>query len=157
MEATKAVSILICITLTVAVFPVRLFAGDADPMAQPGVVVLDSLSDQYDAVTFDHEMHVMAAEECAQCHHQHGSRVTRACGDCHTLNSEVFKRTVVHTFMPCKDCHGQYNPDTPQMPGLKGAYHRTCFECHRGMGQLGLDPTGCTEMCHAKRDRIAAK
>jgi hypothetical protein len=157
MEGTRTISILIFATLLTAAFASRLYAGDANPVPQPGTVTLDSLSDQYEPVTFDHEMHVMAAEECAQCHHQHGSRVTRSCGDCHTLNSEAFRRTAVHTFMPCKDCHGAYNPETPQMPGLKGAYHRTCFACHRGMGQVGLDPAGCTEMCHATRDRTASK
>jgi hypothetical protein len=35
-------------------------------------------------------------------------------------------------------------------PGLKIALHRTCFQCHKGMGDIGTDPKGCTQICHAK-------
>jgi hypothetical protein len=31
--------------------------------------------------------------------------------------------------MSCKNCHGVFNPNMPGMPGLKVAYHRTCFQC----------------------------
>ncbi len=43
------------------------------------------------------------------------------------------------------------------MPGLKTAYHKQCFSCHRGMGNIGTDPKGCAEICHAKRAEKVSK
>jgi predicted CXXCH cytochrome family protein len=55
--------------------------------------------------------------------------------------------------MACKSCHSSYDPANPNMPGLKTAYHSQCFQCHRGMGNVGIDPKGCTVMCHAKKEQ----
>jgi hypothetical protein len=52
--------------------------------------------------------------------------------------------------MACKSCHTTADRDNARMPGLKTAYHKQCFTCHRGMGAIGTDPKGCAELCHAK-------
>ena len=117
--------------------------------AAPGTIKLDSLMDKYQAVQFDHSKHTSLAGDCGACHHEHsGSRST--CKDCHSVSKAVFQNSVSKSFTACKNCHDAVSPDNPGMPGLKAAYHRVCFECHRGLGNVGTDPAGCTEMCHSK-------
>jgi hypothetical protein len=118
---------------------------------RPGVRVLDSLKDAYSPVRFDHAKHVAIAGSCAACHHEHGMGEGLPCKQCHSLTPQTFKNSAVHSFMPCKNCHGAFDRDNPAMPGLKTAYHRQCFTCHRGMANIGTDPKGCTELCHTKR------
>jgi len=130
-----------------------LFAAaylSAGEMRQPGVRVLGSLSDKYTTVTFDHSKHVTIAGNCAACHH-HGNGATSTCKECHALSSAAFKSSLIASFMPCTNCHGAYDRENASMPGLKVAYHKKCFECHRGMGDIGLNPKGCTELCHAQK------
>ena len=134
-------------------FAAYLSAGDtpASSAAElPGVRTLGSLSEKYAPVTFDHSKHVTIAGTCETCHH-HANGNASLCKDCHGLSSADFKNSVVHSFMPCSNCHTALDRDNPAMPGLKVAYHEKCFGCHRGMGNLGLDPKGCTEVCHAKK------
>lgn len=116
----------------------------------PGTRVLDSLKDAYAPVTFDHPKHVSLAGNCSACHHEHGLADGLPCRQCHALNPQIFKNSVSSTFMACKNCHGAFDRDQAGMPGLKTAYHKQCFTCHRGMGNIGTDPKGCAEICHAK-------
>jgi hypothetical protein len=99
------------------------------------------------------EKHISIAGDCGVCHHQHGKNAALPCGECHSVKASTFKATATGGFIACKNCHGAYDPATPQMPGLKVAYHRQCFECHRGMGEVGVNPKGCALMCHDKRDQ----
>jgi hypothetical protein len=133
-----------------------LWAGEgashaASPDARlPSVRVLGTLSDRYEPVTFDHAKHVSMADKCDACHH-HGNGAASTCSQCHNLSPSAFKNSVVNSFLPCSSCHADPDPGNPVMPGLKVAYHKKCFECHRGMNNVGLDPKGCTELCHAKK------
>jgi hypothetical protein len=117
----------------------------------PGMRVLDSLQNTYTPVKFDHPKHVSLAGNCSTCHHEHGIADGLPCKQCHALTPQNFKNSVTHSFMACKDCHGAFDRDNASMPGLKTAYHKQCFKCHRGMGDIGTDPKGCTEICHARR------
>lgn len=123
------------------------------PVKPPEVVTLDSLVDSYESVTFNHSLHAMMAGDCGSCHHQHGDSGSLPCKNCHAVEKSLFKGTVENYFPACRKCHGTYNPAQPKMKGLKTAYHSTCFKCHRGMGNVGIDPKGCTEICHAKKDQ----
>ncbi len=148
----KKVSIVLGLILFI-MFAAYLYAGDApaSPAAQlPGVRTLGSLSEKYAPVTFDHPKHVTIADNCATCHH-HANGNASLCKDCHGLSSADFKKSVVQNFMPCSNCHNAFDRENPAMPGLKVAYHKKCFGCHRGMGDIGVDPKGCTEVCHAKK------
>jgi pyruvate/2-oxoacid:ferredoxin oxidoreductase beta subunit len=107
-------------------------------------------------VTFNHTKHIFMSQGCGTCHHQHGSNAS-SCKGCHSVSSSIFKKSVVNTFMACRTCHTIYDPANPNMPGLKVAYHRTCFQCHKGMNGVGTDPKGCTETCHAKQKMKARK
>ncbi len=82
------------------------------------------LADQYETVIFSHSNHVDYADDCETCHH-HSSKVEAA--------------------PPCRGCHGFTTGDL-RFPGLKGAYHRQCMNCHR---EMEAGPLEC-EGCHAK-------
>ena len=126
-----------------------ILAAMASGIEVPDAVLLDSLQDKYEAVNFDHSMHTFIAADCAKCHHEHGSDNAR-CSSCHSIDSEKFKGSAVQSFMACSICHGDADPETPGMPGLKVAYHNQCFSCHRGMKSIGNGPEGCTQQCHLK-------
>ena len=117
----------------------------------PGVRVLDSIKDAYTPVKFDHAKHVSIAGSCSSCHHEHGIADGLPCKQCHAITPQTFKSAVNHSFMACKSCHGAFDRDNAGMPGLKTAYHKQCFKCHKGMGNIGMDPKGCAEMCHARK------
>lgn len=121
----------------------------------PGVVTLDSISDMYEAVRFDHETHTAIAGNCGACHHEHGNSGSLPCKECHNVSPDIFKKSVINNFTACKNCHVDADPENPAIPSLKVAYHKACFQCHRGMSDVGIDPKGCAEMCHAKKEQRA--
>ncbi len=94
----------------------------------PDVFVLDDLSDIYVPVVFPHKLHAdmeSMADGCAICHHHSPTGEMKACNTCHD---------------------GATNPDNLRQPGLKGAYHRQCLNCHREWSH----DTACEE-CHVKK------
>ena len=117
----------------------------------PGTITIDSLQKQYGPVTFDHTMHAGLAENCGKCHHQHNDKMVASCKECHTIEPSAFKASAKQGFLPCSGCHTEYSPDSPDMPGLKVALHKKCFQCHVGTGKLGTSPAGCAETCHSKK------
>jgi predicted CXXCH cytochrome family protein len=144
----NTVLILLIATLCM-VFAGSLYAGN--PAEGPSITILDSLSDKFEPVRFDHAKHIGLAGNCGTCHHQHSNFSTLPCKECHSLSPDVFKKSVVNSFMACKNCHSSYDASNPKMPGLKTAYHEQCFGCHKGMGEVGEGPAGCTNMCHGKK------
>lgn len=145
-KSGKRITGLICACIFSAVFSSVVMSLDV-----PAVIELGSLSDRFEAVTFDHGTHTLIAGDCGVCHHEHGTNSGFPCKDCHDVAPETFRKSVSNTFMACSMCHGDFDRDMAHVPGLKAAYHRKCFKCHRGIGNLGLDPQGCTEMCHAAK------
>ncbi len=150
MKKTLAITMVVSLCL----FAVALASAAA---GAPGVRVLDSIKDAYAPVRFDHAKHAAIAGSCAACHHEHKMGDGLPCKQCHKLSPESFRRSVTSSFMPCRSCHGAFDRDNAAMPGLKTAYHRACFTCHRGMGSIGTDPKGCTETCHRKADKFGKK
>ncbi|NIO15413.1 MAG: hypothetical protein GTN70_00135 [Deltaproteobacteria bacterium] len=132
---------------------------DAAVSAMPGVIVLGSISDKFEPVTFDHAEHVDMADRCGDCHHQHGTEKTLSCRKCHEIDPSAFQQSAAGgSFSPCKTCHAEsFQPGKLNMPGLKAAYHRACFSCHRDVSGIGGDPKGCTELCHERREEAAGR
>ena len=95
----------------------------------PDECVLYHLVDRYEPTRFSHANHVDYEGDCEVCHH-HASEVEK--------------------YPPCRACHGLGSDDLDK-PGLKGAYHRQCMNCHR---QMESGPLGCEE-CHKERERLA--
>lgn len=114
-------------------FIVSVSVGEepASSGSAPETLTLESLSNLYGPVSFDHAMHTEMAESCSDCHHKQP-------------NLKEGDRA-----MGCKTCHKTFNPAQDKKPGLKGAYHRTCFKCHET--EAGSDPAGCSGACHSKK------
>lgn len=123
----------------------------------PENITIDSISDKFESVIFNHANHAEMAGNCATCHHEHGNSGTLPCKECHSLSPSVFKGSVTHSFSACSNCHSDYSPSDPKMPGLKVAYHTKCFQCHRGMNNVGIDPKGCAELCHSTKEVKVSK
>jgi hypothetical protein len=149
-------SIPVVLTMIISLFFVAsIYAGNA--VKTPDILTLGSLTEKYEPVMFTHSRHVTLAGDCGKCHHEHGNFGSLPCKDCHSLAPSAFKSSVTRNFMACKNCHSTPSPDNPRIPGLKVAYHTQCFQCHRGMGNVGTDPKGCTEICHAKKEVKVSK
>ncbi len=144
-------TVLVLIGLAAAAWPISAArAAEADPAAKrflplaehitpsiadaPKVRVLDSpivnkYSDQYEPVRFMHAKHANVLEDCTICHH----RMPRETGDTYgkpASMAELVKAEEVP--VSCSKCHGApFNPKDLGTPGLKGAYHRLCMDCHQ--------------------------
>jgi len=105
----------------------------SSPKQGPDVVLLDQLSAQYVPVIFAHRLHAEMTEMrggCSLCHHYNEA----------------------HRIMACHECHSVTNPESLAKPGLKGAYHRQCLNCHREWSH----ETECA-VCHAKKTAESAR
>lgn len=94
----------------------------------PELFTIDTLSNEYAASIFTHKLHAeMAAMSggCASCHHYNPPGKILSCVSCH----ESGIRTDL------------------TRPGLKGAYHRQCLNCHREWSNT----TNCT-VCHDNKN-----
>ena len=155
MKTNMSIVLGLCLCLAFAAY---VYAEGQEPAASaqlPKVRVLKTISSTYNPVTFDHQKHAAIAANCAACHH-HGNGDISSCKGCHRMNPSSLRSSVVQNFMPCSNCHAATDRENPTMPGLKVAYHKKCFECHRGMGNIGLDPKGCAATCHAKKIQKAS-
>lgn len=118
----------------------------------PDIVELDQLTDLYEPVVFDHDMHA-ELYPCYRCHHHTTPAGTEDefCGPCHV-------QPVILQSIGCVNCHaarlsasektapkGQYHIDTPS---LKGAMHLLCLNCHTDEGA----PADCRD-CHEFTER----
>lgn len=123
------VSILVLSASFLICLPLSHAQERPSPGSSPEKLTLDSLCKLYGPVEFNHAMHASMADSCTQCHH----------ADSEEAGSGT----------PCRDCHSTFDPAMAEMPGLKGAYHQNCFECHEI--KAGSDPTGCSGKCHTKK------
>lgn len=123
----------------------------AEGIKMPGTIKIKYIQNQYRPVVFDHAMHVSIAEGCGTCHHQHNDKMKSTCSECHSLNAAQFKASAKQGFAACSGCHTDNSPGAPEMPGLKVALHKKCFQCHVGIGDLGFSPAACVKTCHARK------
>ncbi|KAA3610126.1 MAG: hypothetical protein D8M58_07170 [Calditrichaeota bacterium] len=93
--------------------------------------VIDTLMDLYEPSVFTHKLH---AEMAA---------MAGGCESCHHFNPPG-------KILSCVSCHEPEKKSDISKPGLKGAYHRQCLNCHREWGHT----TKCT-ICHEKRGNIS--
>ena len=94
----------------------------------PDFITIDTLSNRYEASVFSHKLHAeMSAMSggCSSCHHHNPPGKILACIECH----EPSKKR-----------------DDISKPGLSGAYHQQCLNCHRDWSH----ETNCT-VCHAEK------
>ncbi|MBW1635306.1 MAG: cytochrome c3 family protein [Deltaproteobacteria bacterium] len=160
MKGSKTTVVVILLSLWFldpALSDAAMDAGDA-----PESVTIDYLTNLYEEVEFDHQMHTDMFS-CSSCHHHTTgeSEISDSCARCH-------KGDEVSDDISCSGCHearqseasrnadinrGRYHIDKPS---LKGALHLQCVGCH----QSEDGPTGCLE-CHdftaAGKKRFAIK
>lgn len=109
----------------------------AEELAQklgPDVVIMDELEGIYLPVPFDHKGHAKMAE------------MTRGCPTCHHYTPAGQDRPPA-----CKTCHAIEAAGTDiHKPGLKGAYHRQCLNCHKDW----IDETDCG-ICHRRKSGVS--
>lgn len=100
----------------------------------PAVIKIDVLSNLYEPTIFTHRLHAEMAD------------MAGGCVSCHHFNPPG-------RIAPCRECHDPNATGTDlSKPGLKGAYHRQCLNCHRQWSHSNE----CT-VCHAvKGDPTAA-
>ncbi len=95
----------------------------------PEIIKIDTLEGDYEATIFTHKLHAEMAfmsGGCKSCHHFNPPGKVLSCIECHvpqSVNNDLSK------------------------PGLKGAYHRQCLNCHREWSHS----TNCT-VCHERKD-----
>ena len=95
--------------------------------------VIKNYDDLYDSVRFMHRKHAGLVKDCTVCHH----RIPREEGDNYgqpaTMSELISKKILPKS---CATCHDHpFKPRKLHVPGLKGAYHRQCLDCHRGTAQ----------------------
>jgi octaheme c-type cytochrome (tetrathionate reductase family) len=132
--------------------------------------IVNRYSDLYEPVRFMHSKHANVLGDCTICHH----RNPREEGDTYGEPVSMVKlREAEAEPAACSACHDRpFNPKNLHTPGLKGAYHQLCMDCHeqseqvphirgpilysamvRGPVARTLDtraPTDCLA-CHAKK------
>jgi hypothetical protein len=143
-------------------FLLTLFFGQLQPsramdaMDAPDTVEIDSLSQLFEPVTFNHAMHLDVADSCATCHHHTTGTPVKDpnCVRCHANSGPA-------DTVACRDCHAAKRFEADYLNkldednkiyhvdkvGLKAAYHIRCLNCHKEMGA----PEGC-EDCHARTE-----
>jgi len=150
MKRIESAYLLVCTAICLACGGATAVCADggADP---PVEVQIEILSERYEPVLFDHELHDGYAS-CVECHHHTTADPPSDpnCLPCHREGAELAE-------VGCSDCHlvdryaarddgddmPAYHNDTP---GLIGAYHLNCISCHRAID----GPVGC-EDCHTRK------
>ena len=103
----------------------------------PDVIIMDEISELYGPVIFAHRYHAEMSEMgsgCAECHHNSPTGEYPKCQECHAVAVESLER-----------------PNIGQ-PGLKGAYHQQCLDCHIAWSNT----TGCA-FCHPTKELASAE
>ncbi|MBD3223358.1 MAG: hypothetical protein GF313_01405 [Caldithrix sp.] len=94
----------------------------------PEIIKIDTLANVYQASIFTHKLHAeMSAMSggCSLCHHHNPPGPILQCSDCH--QAKILR-------------------DDLTKPGLKGAYHQQCLNCHKSWSHAN----NC-EVCHARQ------
>ncbi|MDX2445914.1 MAG: Ni/Fe-hydrogenase cytochrome b subunit, partial [Desulfobacterales bacterium] len=105
----------------------------------PKVQILDSpiinkYSDLYEPVRFMHSKHANVLGECTICHHRTPRDESDTYGEPLSM-VELRKRKMEP--VACSSCHSDpFNVKDLGTPGLKGAYHQLCMDCHQESEQV---------------------
>ncbi len=109
-------------------------AGTPSLADAPQLMMLDSpvirkYGDDYEPVRFMHRKHAGVIRDCAICHHRQPREEGDRYGEPVTMDR---LRTLEQKPVSCAECHGTpFDPKRLNTPGLKGAYHLLCINCHR--------------------------
>ncbi|MFC2171411.1 tetrathionate reductase family octaheme c-type cytochrome [Acidobacteriota bacterium] len=106
--------------------------------------IVNKLTDEYKPVRFYHRAHAIIVQgTCTVCHHRVPGIEEDRVGVKICRKDMTFNRP-----NRCSQCHGLPNEsDQRQRPGMKGALHRRCIDCHQREAE---GPTECSS-CHHPR------
>ena len=144
--------------------------SDAPKLKVLNSPVIYKHGDLYEPVRFMHGKHANVLADCTICHHRRPREEGDRYGEPATMD---LLRKFQEEPASCANCHGEpFDPKNLHTPGLKGAYHQLCMDCHeqseqvphargpvlysamvRGPVARTLDtraPTDCLA-CHAKK------
>lgn len=107
----------------------RPSTADAPKIRLLNSALINQYSDLYDPVPFKHSKHFKVVKDCTTCHH----RQPREKGDRYGEPVKMADlRRLQKLPVSCSTCHERpFNPRQLHVPGLKGAYHQLCMDCHR--------------------------
>jgi len=107
--------------------------GDAATLIVLNQPVINQYSDNYEPVRFMHRKHAGVLKDCTICHHRMPRDKADTYGEPVRL-SQLRQRK--QKPVSCAQCHQKpFNPRQMDTPGLKGAYHQLCMNCHREADQ----------------------
>jgi len=116
----------------------------------PEKVIIKDLEDQYEPVELPHRKIIKTLlgnikdNKLASYFHAEKGMV---CQSCHH-NSPLDKKPP-----RCGSCHGKpFDERNILRPGIKGAYHQQCMECHQVLNLEKPKSTGCTD-CHKEKQK----
>jgi octaheme c-type cytochrome (tetrathionate reductase family) len=96
--------------------------------------VVNRYSDIYESVRFMHSKHANVLHDCTICHHRMPREEGDRYGEPVTMALLQKKQEVP---VSCSVCHDRpFNPKQLNTPGLKGAYHQLCMDCHQEAEQV---------------------
>ncbi|MGC9327673.1 MAG: tetrathionate reductase family octaheme c-type cytochrome, partial [Candidatus Hinthialibacter sp.] len=152
-DSTRLIKNIVVFTLFLSyssAFPLTVFSEPEAKMDKmPSYLLLDFSSlnqeeDLYHAVRFMHKKHASLEQgDCTVCHH----RAPESEND--RVGRPIFRSDIEQTGMKaCRVCHSSpAQPDAITRPGLKGALHQRCIDCH---AERDSGPQTCTS-CHRRR------
>ncbi|UCH10096.1 MAG: hypothetical protein JSU61_12985 [Fidelibacterota bacterium] len=100
------------------------------------MIIIDELLELYKPVVFAHKYHADMSKMgagCTECHHYSPAGNYPACKECHDAAVTSLDRPNIN------------------QPGLKGAYHQQCLDCHIAWSNT----TGCN-FCHLSIEQALA-
>jgi len=117
----------------------------------PEKIVMDKFSKKYEPVEFPHRKIVNSITEKIKdsklANYFHAEKET-VCSGCHH-NIPVSEKLT-----GCSNCHPKtFNVKDMHKPGIIGAYHIQCMDCHATMG---IEKVGCVECHKEKKDESSA-
>ena len=107
--------------------------ADAPKLIVINQPLVNRYSDLFEPVRFMHSKHAGVLGDCTICHH----RMPREDGDRYGRPVTMADlRRQGKKPVACVVCHQRpFEPKRLVVPGLKGAYHRLCMDCHREADQ----------------------
>jgi hypothetical protein len=108
--------------------------ADAPKVAMLSSPVINKYSDLYGPVRFMHSKHANVLEDCTICHHRTPREERDIYGE--PVSMPKLRETQAEP-VACSVCHADpFNPKDLSTPGLKGAYHQLCMDCHEQSEQV---------------------
>lgn len=107
---------------------------DAPKVVNLSSPLIKTYTDIYEPVRFMHSKHANVLNDCSICHHRTARDENDVYGEPITMARMQALEKIPEA---CSNCHQKpFDPQRLHVPGLKGAYHQLCMDCHREAEQV---------------------